>query len=540
MAPGQDPWLVLGKTLAVFAAKTSPVPGLLPTAEALADLLTSCESTNANRHSTSRVCLECYNLLLAVWKDEVKPPTTQQQAFDDVKETIQDVKNQAATWTQLSWGRAFVRQKHIQEGIEQCKVKISECSMRLQLASDAETSQWQAELSAGARVDREELVAFMCETKNGRVIADEVTKEFGENSIQEVKEIMRMMQQYLAELRKGSSGNEEQAIGLSRNLYELQSRTKIPLPDANLVSGEITGMDTFAVAGTATVDVYRGRYLQQETVAIKVIRVYDGDEDTMRRFLREVRIWEKVWSIDKGRYILPFYGFSWQVGQGRPYMVSPWQENGSALAYVKRHDANLDYRRLIRDIAHGIHVLHCLTDPPVIHGNIQAANILIDAEGNPLLADFGLSKMIEDMTGVPFTQSQGLANLYRWFAPEVIGYGTISLASDVYSFAMTILELLTHTWPYAEYRHTVEIVIRASNGHKPRRPTDERVVERGLDDQLWQLMAECWTCLFSERPGIEKVLEVLTARADDSALVDPHGNAASACTREVPIIPGEE
>ncbi|KAJ8077706.1 hypothetical protein PM082_002139 [Marasmius tenuissimus] len=122
-------------------------------------------------------------------------------------------------------------------------------------------------------------------------------------------------------------------------------------------------------------------------------------------------------------------------------MASLWQDDGTALVHVKKNDAQIDYGKLTRNVAHGIHVLHCQMDPPVVHGDIQAASISINAEGKPLLADFGLRKMVEDMTSPPFTQSKGAANLYRWFAPEIyIGNGAVCLASDVYSFAMTVLE----------------------------------------------------------------------------------------------------
>ncbi|KAJ8077726.1 hypothetical protein PM082_002159 [Marasmius tenuissimus] len=549
MAPGQDPWLVLGKSLAVFAAKASPVPGLLPAAEALANLLTSCESADeiANRHSTSRLCLQCYNLLLAVWKDEVKPPTTQQKAFDDVKKTIESVKNRAAAWNQLPWRRAFIQQKQIQEGIEQCKNEILDCFIRLQLASGAERTQWQTDFSAAVRDDHEELVAFLCEIQKGEVIVEEVTREYGPRSIrgqveegvtweiQEVKKIMQMMQQLLAELSNGSSKKEDQVVGLSQNLYQLQTTTKTLLPDPNLVSGEISGIEPRAVAGTVTVDIYRGRYLHRETVAIKVVRAVEGDGNTMRRFLREVQIWNKIWSIDQGTYILPFYGFS-QVDEGRPYLVSPWQKNGTALGYVKKNDAQVDYRKLIRNIAYGIYVLHHLMDPPVVHGDIQAANILINAEGNPLLADFGLSKMVEDMSSVQFTQTNGAANLYRWFAPEIyIGNGAVSLASDVYSFAMTVLELLTHNQPFAQFKHPPEVVLSVANGRNPKRPTDAKVKERGLDDDLWTLMEECWNRTPSARPGIDNILkqlEDLDAPAHYVAPVDLQGNAAGTFTSE--------
>ncbi|KAJ8077720.1 hypothetical protein PM082_002153 [Marasmius tenuissimus] len=524
----QDPWLDVGKKLAIAVSKAAPVPGLQPAVEALCGFITLCEGVIANRHATCQLCFQCHSLLEAVQRYQPKPPSTLQEAFDNVAMTIDGVRKRAEKWSQLSWGRAFVRQKQIQDGIDQCKNEILDCSIRFQLASGAETNRWQAEFLAISQNDHVELIEFLSEIQNGQVIVEAVTKEYGERNIQgqkditkeiqEVKDMMRVMQQSLAELSKGSSKKEDQVAGLSQNLYQLQITTKILLPEPNLVSGEITGMETRAIAGTATVDVYRGRYLQRENVAIKVVRAVEGDEHTMRRFLREVQIWEKIWSIDQGQYILPFYGFS-QVDEGRPYMVSPWQEKGTALAYVKKNDAQVDYRKLILNIAKGIHVLHCQMDPPVVHGDIQAANILINAEGNPLLADFGLSKMVEDMTSTPFTQSNGAANLYRWFAPEIyIGNGAVSLASDVYSFAMTILELLTHNQPFAQFKHPPEVVLSVANGRNPKRPTDAKVKERGLDDNLWTLMEECWNRTPSARPGIDEVLEKLEAASPNNGV----------------------
>ena len=70
------------------------------------------------------------------------------------------------------------------------------------------------------------------------------------------------------------------------------------------------------------------------------------------------------------------------------------------------------------------------------------SNILIDDGGSPVLADFGLSKMLENLNGEQFTQSRGVSESFRWFAPEVCNPPyTTSRASDIFSYAMTVLEV---------------------------------------------------------------------------------------------------
>jgi hypothetical protein len=53
-----------------------------------------------------------------------------------------------------------------------------------------------------------------------------------------------------------------------------------------------------------------------------MIRVTDSDLKGSQRFHREVRVWREIWSIDRGRYILPFYGVCFQDGPC-PYVVGP-------------------------------------------------------------------------------------------------------------------------------------------------------------------------------------------------------------------------
>ena len=138
---------------------------------------------------------------------------------------------------------------------------------------------------------------------------------------------------------------------------------------------------------------------------------------------------------------------------------------------------------------------------------------------------------MEDLTGMPFTQSRGVSDSYRWFAPELCcAPGILSTASDVFAYAMTVLEvcsipetlfsfatlltfnpqLMTGEHPFSHIKRTPEVLIRMQQGDRPRRPTDPEIAARGLDDNLWRLLEQCWQEDPAVRPKIEEVLSRLT------------------------------
>ena len=155
--------------------------------------------------------------------------------------------------------------------------------------------------------------------------------------------------------------------GLSQNLYQLQKKSGQLLPNFNLNSGEVKRTSDFPVRGNATMDIYEGIYLGSERVSMKAIRAMKTDDRTVhvrpspvqppmnptdlqnQRFKREGEIWAKVWERDRGQHIVPFYGFC-QIDGPFPYMISPWQENGNALNYIKANDSKIDYPQFVSSI----------------------------------------------------------------------------------------------------------------------------------------------------------------------------------------------
>ena len=82
-------------------------------------------------------------------------------------------------------------------------------------------------------------------------------------------------------------------------------------------------------------------------------------------------------------------------------------------------------------------------------------------QGEALISDFGLSRVIEDITETPAYTTLTSGGSNRWCAPELMNeISSPTLTTDVYSFSMTILECLTSERPFAHLKRDALVVIR--------------------------------------------------------------------------------
>jgi serine/threonine protein kinase len=89
----------------------------------------------------------------------------------------------------------------------------------------------------------------------------------------------------------------------------------------------------------------------------------------------------------------------------------------------------------------GLEYLHDSANPPIIYRDFKALNILLDADLNAKLYDFGMVKLSggDKMNQAP----PRVMGTYGYCAPEYTRTGQFSLKSDVYSFGVVLLELIT-------------------------------------------------------------------------------------------------
>ncbi|KAF5751106.1 receptor-like serine/threonine-protein kinase [Tripterygium wilfordii] len=94
--------------------------------------------------------------------------------------------------------------------------------------------------------------------------------------------------------------------------------------------------------------------------------------------------------------------------------------------------------------AKGLAYLHEGLEPKVVHRDVKSSNILLDKKWNPKVSDFGLAKLLGSETSYVATRVMGT---FGYVSPEYASTGMLNEGSDVYSFGILFMEILTGRSP---------------------------------------------------------------------------------------------
>ncbi|MBN8733862.1 MAG: serine/threonine protein kinase [Acidobacteria bacterium] len=182
----------------------------------------------------------------------------------------------------------------------------------------------------------------------------------------------------------------------------------------------------------------------KQTVAIKLARTAFQSDFFVRRFVEERQILARLEHPRIARLLDG--GLS---ADGSPYLVMPYVEGKPLDVWCRERQPDLAARlELFLKICSAVKYAH---ENLVVHRDLKPANILVSAEGEPTLLDFGTARLLEAAAGSGQTRTALPMVTVRYASPEQIGGLAGSTRSDVYSLGVILYELLTGQWPYEEH-----------------------------------------------------------------------------------------
>ncbi|KAA8541245.1 hypothetical protein F0562_025148 [Nyssa sinensis] len=127
-------------------------------------------------------------------------------------------------------------------------------------------------------------------------------------------------------------------------------------------------------------------------------------------------------------------------------LVHEYLPNGSLdyILFEKKKFASLDWTkrfRIVTGVARGLLYLHEEAPLTIIHGGIKPSNILLDEQLNPKIADFGMARLAK-MTDID-SDELDILGPYGYLAPEYLLCGDFSVKTDVFSFGILVLQIVS-------------------------------------------------------------------------------------------------
>ena len=232
-------------------------------------------------------------------------------------------------------------------------------------------------------------------------------------------------------------------------------------------------------------EVWKGIWNGTTPVAIKTRKPHTMDKHD---FLAEFQIMKKL----QHEQLIQLYAV---CTKGEPvYIVTELMKHGSLLDYLQKGEGrHLKLPELIDVAAQVASGMAYLEGQHYIHRDLAARNVLV-GEGNIVkIADFGLARLIKDDE---YIAREGAKFPIKWTAPEAALFNRFSIKSDIWSFGIFLVELITHGFVPYPGMTSGEVLFKVEQGYRMPPPP-------GCPDPLYQVMLDCWKQDPEERPTFE-------------------------------------
>ncbi|KFK27437.1 hypothetical protein AALP_AA8G382200 [Arabis alpina] len=199
--------------------------------------------------------------------------------------------------------------------------------------------------------------------------------------------------------------------------------------------------------------VYKGILPSGTEIAVK--RVYHNAEQGMKQYVAEIASMGRL----KHKNLVQLLGYCRRKGE--LLLVYDYMPNGSLDDYLFSKDKLKDLTwsqrlNIIKGVASSLLYLHEEWEQVVLHRDVKASNILLDADLNGRLGDFGLARFHDRGENLEATRVVGTIG---YMAPELTAMGVATTKTDVYAFGSFVLEVVCGRRPVDPERPLEQMIL---------------------------------------------------------------------------------
>ncbi|KAF3432934.1 hypothetical protein FNV43_RR24036 [Rhamnella rubrinervis] len=289
--------------------------------------------------------------------------------------------------------------------------------------------------------------------------------------------------------------------------------------------------------------VYRGILLDSTRVAVKRL---ESNSCQAEEFLAEV----KAIGYIRHKNLVKMLGYC--IEGAYRMLVYEYVDNGNLHFWIHGCSSQASpltwsiRMNIIQGIAKGLAYLHEDVEPKILHRSLKSSNILLDRHWNPKISDFGLDKLYGQEWGLMMMETTG------YIAPEDASPGAFTEKTDVYSFGILIMEIISGRSPVDHNQpqpYLIDWMKSMVSGNKIPYVVDRSMPEMPSSKELKRILLIALRCVdpdLKDRPKMGEIIHMLEPRdlllgddcwlkPEDSSCCSPEESHTTASLCESPF-----